>query len=208
MTIIKEIYTTHEGIFRDLKQADEDTFVKYFGNVNTDILDVMYIAKAASKTVAPIIESYVKVNSDGSKSIDDSSREVIALAIWTSYGYQWSKSFEALMNDYNAMNPSEYTMTTTEEITGSSDNTDTNNDAHKVYGFDSVTSVGDTEGNVTATSKGNTSSSRKTTVSKSGKDGGYTYGTLLDNALKAAKNSFNSIAVSNVVNFTTTDIYE
>lgn len=208
MTVIKDIFSTHEGIFHDLKQANEETFIEYFGNIDTDILEVMFIAKAASKTVSPIVETMVCEDAQGNKYIESDSRHILALTIWASYGYQWQKTFEALMNDYNAMNPSDYTVTTTEQYTGTNNNTDTNSDVNKVYGFDSDTSVNDNEGNMINTSEGRSTSSRTTTVSKTGKDGGYTYGTLLDNALKAAKNSFNSIAVSNVVNFTTTDIYE
>ena len=204
---VKDIYSTSNGIFKDLKDADTTDFNLYFGTIDTDILDVMYIAKAASKTISPIVENYVTFE-NGVPVLSNEGRVILAKTIWATYGYQWAKSFEALNTEFNAMDSSNYQLTTTEEISGTNSNTDTSSDTNAVYGFDSDDSVNDNAGNHTATSNGATTSSRTTTVTKSGKDGGYTYGTLLDNALKAAKNSFNSIAVSNVVNFTTIDIYD
>lgn len=153
---------------------------------NTAQLDIFFAYTYGERNIAPILNAFI--GDDGT--IEDDDLDVIASMIYQIRGEEWAKLYDVYKADYNVLDNTEFTESSTDTKTGSTTdgntrtlNTSTANSgtgsvtsegsgtgsvASNKYGFDSSAAVGDTTGSDSSNTESSTSSTTSNTVTDTG----------------------------------------
>ena len=138
---IKDVITMNNGFFASMGRQ--------FPGVTPQQMDIYFFSNFGNKIISPLVENMLNI--DGK--LDAENLVTLSHAICAMHASQWEREERALSADYDLLNS--YKMNRTDTLTIDTNLTRTGTDAvqekAKVYGFDSITGVDDSEHNSTNT---------------------------------------------------------
>lgn len=153
---------------------------------NTSYLDMFFGMNYGEKLVSPLLNFYC----DDNGKVSNENLTALALMIYDIRGHEWEKLFDSLMAEYNPIENTEVheqisdtraknttdgntrTLNTQNTNSGTSNTnssaTGSGNDSNNVFGFDSVTAVGDSSGSNSSQSSSTTQNATNNTINDTG----------------------------------------